>query len=166
MLSTNEILVHQHGKHVKLGRDGLGLLLEFYVLAISKTISRWVIVLHDWEIRLPTLIWYLTQSHYPDTEDSSSCPILIILKVRLGSYTYQLYKSLVWLGQEQSFQFPACAARDIPIRPPRLNGHGLMGRAFASFQSWRLSWFRAWVKYLTHISHAATTLNNRWHWYV
>ena len=44
-----------------------------------------------------TMIWYPSQSHYPDTEPTSPCPILIMLSTWLGSYKYQFYKSLVWL---------------------------------------------------------------------
>ena len=33
--------------------------------------------------------WYLTQSHYPDTGQTSPCPILIMLSARLGSDKYK-----------------------------------------------------------------------------
>ena len=40
-----------------------------------------------------TMTCYLTQSHYPDTEPTIPCPILIILSIRLGSdkYTFLSY---------------------------------------------------------------------------
>ena len=37
-----------------------------------------------------TMSWYTTQSHYPDTEPRSPCPILIIPSAWLGSDKYQL----------------------------------------------------------------------------
>ena len=40
-----------------------------------------------------TMTCYLTQSHYPDTELTSPCPILIIQSIRLGSDKYQFLKS-------------------------------------------------------------------------
>ena len=36
-----------------------------------------------------TLICYPTQLHYPDTEQTSHCPILIMMSTRLGSNKYQ-----------------------------------------------------------------------------
>ena len=44
-----------------------------------------------------TMILYLTQSHYLDTEPTTPSPILIMPSTWLGSNKYQFYKSLVWL---------------------------------------------------------------------
>ena len=38
---------------------------------------------------------YPSQSHYPDTEPTSPCPMLRMLNNWLGSDKYQLYKPLV-----------------------------------------------------------------------
>ena len=57
---------------------------------------------------LPGGRWYVIQCeifamicycrlHYPDTEPTSHCPILIMPCTWLGSDKYQFYKSLVWL---------------------------------------------------------------------
>ena len=43
------------------------------------------------------MTWYPTRSHYPDTEPTSPCPILIMPSTWLGSDKYQFYKSLIWL---------------------------------------------------------------------
>ena len=48
-----------------------------------------------------TMIQYLTQSHYYDTELANSCSVLLMLHTRLGSYKYQFYKSFIWLDLEQ-----------------------------------------------------------------
>ena len=44
-----------------------------------------------------TVSWYPTQLHYPETEPTSPCPILIMPSNWLVSDMYQFYKSLVWL---------------------------------------------------------------------
>ena len=44
-----------------------------------------------------TMTWYPTQSHYPDIEPTSPCPILILPSTCLGSDRYQFYTSLVYL---------------------------------------------------------------------
>ena len=46
-----------------------------------------------------------TQSHYPDTEPTSPCPILLMLSANLGSDKYQFYKSLVWIDHEPNSRF-------------------------------------------------------------
>ena len=40
------------------------------------------------------MTWYPTQSHYPDTEPTSSCPILIMPSAWLGSTEYRLDQDL------------------------------------------------------------------------
>ena len=72
-------------------------LLELNILATSKVISGKVLIydnvhscrfhsaapLRDQSTR--TIMWYPTQSHYPDTEPMRRCPILIMLSAWLGS---------------------------------------------------------------------------------
>ena len=53
------------------------------------------IVLPHWETLLPD--WYPTQSHYPDTELTSSCPIILMPSARLGSNKCNICMSLIWL---------------------------------------------------------------------
>ena len=43
-----------------------------------------------------TIIWYLTQSHYPDTEHINPCPILLMPNNRLTSDTHQICIPSVW----------------------------------------------------------------------
>ena len=43
-----------------------------------------------------TIIWCLTQSHYPDTEPTSHCHILIKPSTWLRSDKYQFHKSSIW----------------------------------------------------------------------
>ena len=80
------------------------------ILATSKVVSGRVPTCHSvhlWRLysaaRLgnqvaSTMTQFPTQSHYPDTEPTSPCPILIMSSTRLGSDKYQ-FKSLVWLDQ-------------------------------------------------------------------
>ena len=44
-----------------------------------------------------TMNQYPTQSHYPDTELTSPCPILVISNATLRSEKYQFCKPLAWL---------------------------------------------------------------------
>ena len=68
-------------------------LLLFYVLATCKSISGWVPtcdIAHSWRLNSVTSLGYQatsysTQSHYPDTEPTSPCSILIMSSARLGS---------------------------------------------------------------------------------
>ena len=53
-----------------------------------------------------TMTWYLTQSHYPDTEPTSPCPILLIPSARLRSDKYQFDKLMVWLNGEPNSRSP------------------------------------------------------------
>ena len=46
---------------------------------------------------ISTRSWY--QSHYSDTKPTSSCPILIMPSIWLGSNKCQFYESLVWLNR-------------------------------------------------------------------
>ena len=83
--------------------------LLFHILAKSKGISVWVPTCDgtyscQFYSATPvrdqganTMTWYPTQSHYPDTEPTSTCPVLIIPNIWLGSDKHQFDKSLVWL---------------------------------------------------------------------
>ena len=42
----------------------------------------------EWEVDA-VLNDLMTHSHYPDSEPTSSCPVLIMLSTWLGSYDYQ-----------------------------------------------------------------------------
>ena len=87
-------------------------LLLFYVQAIYKVMAGQVLTsdsVHSWRLysapsvghqAAGTTTRYPTQSHYPDAEPTSFCPILIMPSVRLGNDKYQLQsKSLVWLDE-------------------------------------------------------------------
>ena len=78
-------------------------LLVFYVLATYMVISGWGLArgsAHSWHLYI-TL--YPIQSHYPDTDLTSPCPILLMPNTRLGSDKYQFYKSLVLLDWEATY---------------------------------------------------------------
>ena len=91
-------------------------LFLFYALATSKVISGpvpicdsvpslWlcsVTALGDQAARTRT--WYPTQSHYPDTELTSPCPITVMPNAGLSSDKYQFCRCLVWLDQEINSQ--------------------------------------------------------------
>ena len=63
-----------------------------------------------------TMTQHPIQSHYPDTELTSPCPILLISSTRLGSDKYQCNKSLVWLDREPNSWPSAGEARAVLIR--------------------------------------------------
>ena len=76
-------------------------LFLFYILATSEVISGWVPTCdsaHSWWLHSAaslghqtagTRTCYPTQSHYPDTEPTGPCPILIMPSARLGSDKYK-----------------------------------------------------------------------------
>ena len=86
---------------------GIHVCLLLYVIATPKVISVQVLTcerVHSWRFySVPpvvdqatrTMIWYPTQSHYPDTESTSPCPILIIASIWQGSDEVSVLKSLV-----------------------------------------------------------------------
>ena len=88
-----------HGK-------GIGSLLKLYVLAPFVAISGRASSCdsaHSWRLysqAAGTMTWYPTQSHYPDTELTSPCCILLVLHARLGSDKCHFNKSLAWLNLE------------------------------------------------------------------
>ena len=79
-----------------------GWLLKVYILATSKFISGQVPTCdsaHSWlrysttalgDQAASTMNWYHTQWHYPDTESTSHCPVLIMPSAWLGSDKYQV----------------------------------------------------------------------------
>ena len=70
-----------------------------------------------------TMTWFPTQSHYPDTEPSSNCPI-VMPSTGLGSDKYQFDKSLVWLDRGLNPRSPTHKTNDLLIQPPRpVNTH-------------------------------------------
>ena len=101
---------------------GIGLvqMLEFHFLATSKVISGHIPICdsaHSWQLYTGaplrkqashTMTWYPTQSYCPDTELTSSCPILLMPSARLGNDKYRVYnyRSLVWLNGEKKSQSP------------------------------------------------------------
>ena len=101
---------------------------EFYILATSKVIltsdsahSWWLYSAAPLENQATrTMTQYPTQSHYPDTEPTSPCPILLMPSARLGSDTYQFDKSLVWLDREANSRSPACALHSTNSATSRL----------------------------------------------
>ena len=89
--------------NILLGLYYLSWLLGFvsYVLAKSMVISWWVLTCvsaHSWELCSAaslevqvniTIIWYPNQSHYPDNQPTSHCPILIMPSGWFRSDKYQ-----------------------------------------------------------------------------
>ena len=71
----------------------VGWLVEFYVHATSKVISGQATTCGNQAAN--TITRYRTQSYYPDTELTSSCPILLMWCTRPGSDKGQFDKSLV-----------------------------------------------------------------------
>ena len=88
------------------------LVAVFYVIVTSKVMSAPELTCgnaHSWRFysaaslrnrNVSSITWYLTQSHYADTELTSPFSILLMPSVRLGSDEYQFYKSLVWPDQK------------------------------------------------------------------
>ena len=96
------------------------LVVGVYILAISKVIQdRYQLVtVHTRALPLGNLATgsltrYPLQSHYPDMVVTSPCPMLLMPRPRLGSDKYQLYKSLIRLGQ--NCWSPASEAHALPI---------------------------------------------------
>ena len=75
--------------------------LLFYVLATHDVISQWLLTCESghslWlysagplgNQATSNITWYPTQPQYPDTEQTSLCPILIMLSAYLGCDKYQ-----------------------------------------------------------------------------
>ena len=100
-------------------------LLEFHVVATSKDINTgWVPICdsaHSWwfystappgNLGTSTLVWYLVQSHYPDTELTSPHPVLLMSSAKLRGDKYQFCKVLLWFDRElnsRSTTREACA---------------------------------------------------------
>ena len=87
------------------------ILVLLYVLTTSKVIPGFSLTcdsVYSWWLcsaislgnqTINTMTWYPTQSQYPDTDPTSSCPILIMPSSWLGSDKYQFYKLLIWCDQ-------------------------------------------------------------------
>ena len=61
---------------------------------------------------------YLTQSDYPDTNLTSSCPIPIMPITWLRRDKYQFYKLSDWLDRDPNSQSPTCETCALPSRHP------------------------------------------------
>ena len=82
--------------------------LEFYILTTFKVISKWASTCHGahaWGLFSTTplgdqtvsvMTCYPTQAHYPDTEPTSPCPILIMPSIWLGRDQNQFWSH--WFG--------------------------------------------------------------------
>ena len=113
-----------------------GWLLKVYVLATftgqPRTDTDWLLTVcthGDFIMAAPlgnqaasTMIWYLTWSHYPDTEPTRPCPILLMPNPRLGNDEYQLYKSFVWLGWELNAVYLSSGELNAVTRPGEFEG--------------------------------------------
>ena len=99
-----------------------GLFIVIYIMATFKVISGWVPTsdsTHSWQLyRVAPLgdqakgimTWYPSQSHYPDPEQTSSFPILVMLSAWLGSDKYTFlshwfYLRLTWVCRSESPNF-------------------------------------------------------------
>ena len=94
-------------------------------MIISGWMWLWLCV-HSWQLysaapltdhATGTITWYPTQSHYPDTELPSPCPILLMPSARLCSDKYQFDKFLVWLSPHSNSRPSTQEAFTVPIRP-------------------------------------------------
>ena len=120
-------MLYYAGKHWMVSLVLVCLLL-FYVLAPSTVISGWIPICNSVRsLRLysvaplgnqgtSTMTRFPTQSHYPDTDPTSHCPILIMQSTWVGSNKYNFYNSLVGLDQGSSPRSPARKASTPPIR--------------------------------------------------
>ena len=106
------------------------LFVVVYILATSKVTAGWVQTCdnaHSWYFcsaaslgcqAASTMTCYLMQSHYPDTEPTSPCPILIMPSTWLGSDKYQFVSHWFDLTMGSNPWSPARETRALPIRPP------------------------------------------------
>ena len=90
------------------------ILLLFYILAASDVISGRVPTcdrMHSWWLYCAaslgqqaarTMTCYPTQSHYPDTEPTCPCSILIMPKYQTRKRQVSIVKSLLWLHQKSN----------------------------------------------------------------
>ena len=100
-------------------------LLLFYVLATSKVIR---VGTDLWQCALmatlgkeviSTMTCYLTKSHYPDTESTSPCPILIMLSTWLGRDKYQFISHCFDSTIGSNPRSPTRETSALQIWPPR-----------------------------------------------
>ena len=96
-----------------------GKVISGWILTRENTHSRWhYIAAPPWN--QAASIHYPTQSHYPNLELTSPCPILLILSSKLGSGNYQFDNLLVWHDWEQNCWSPtreASALMNLPTAP-------------------------------------------------
>ena len=106
-------MIFQDTHAFNVGLTWMCVCLLFYVLETFKVISEREPIsdsAHSWRLYSAaplgnkqrggnTMTWYPTHSHYPDTEPTSPCPILIMQSIWLGGHTYKTSESLVWLDQ-------------------------------------------------------------------
>ena len=78
------------------------------------------------------MTWYPTQSHYPDAELTSPCPILIMQNAKLGRDKCQFCKSVVWFDSDLNSIPSKWEAFTLVIRPPRL-----VHSRFCTYPCWR-----------------------------
>ena len=92
------------------------------------------IVLPHWKI-MPLAPWpNQTQFHYPDTELTSPCSILLMLNTKQGSNNYQFDKSLAWLDQEW---IPKSPTRDAPYSTNSATMSSMpMSRVWIDLMTW------------------------------
>ena len=134
-------------------------LLLFYILATSRFISGWVPTFgnaHSWWLytaaplgnqAISTISWYPTPSHYPNTEPTSPCHILIMPSSWLGSDKYQFDKSLVWLDHGSN-PWSQHKIRALPVRPPPLPSNNTIktqNKKMCATPGWLVCWsFTSW----------------------
>ena len=106
-----------------------------------------------------TMTCYPTQSHYPDTELTSPCPILIMPRARLENDKYQFDKSLIWLDRELNSPSPTCEACALQIQPPYLVASNSLQTA-VNFTPIRYSCTS--TVYVMFPCHTQTRLLNNW----
>ena len=63
-----------------------------------------------------TLTQFPTQSHYPDPEQISPCPFLLMFRTMLESNTCEFGKLLVCLGNALNPRFPAWETSQSPYQ--------------------------------------------------
>ena len=118
--------------------------LEFYVLTTYMVIPGRLLTCdsaHSMRLNDPspmgnqvtgTMTRYHTQTHYPGTELTSPCPLLITMRTRLGSDKYQIYKSLVWLEWEPNSWSPTHGTHALLTRSPGNCGIHILSRLLVS----------------------------------
>ena len=136
-------------------------LLGFCILTTNK-LKRGLIAIcdsmHSWyfysaaqpgEHATSNMIWYATQPHFPNTDPTSPCHIVIMPYASLGSDKYifvKLFISLDWEPNSRSAAREACA---IPVRPPGLiiTCHCFILPCYFSSLHWQFRQGFTWVRH-------------------